>query len=713
MKDVVRTISAALAWLCLWAGLGVRAYAGEPKEDDILELVREIESVDRMVRQDALMALQRVGPAGAPAVPGLGRLLFDSPGAEPLRVELVRILESIGTPETEPLFRRALKDEDGRVVAWAALGLVRRHQVAERAVIEILVEETTWQVSVEDVLHALAGLRNATAEGLAPAVPLLRDAVRQRPMQPEGDLEADGFCAAARTLLNAGLYADEVREGLRRFLAREDAPNWESAWGDAALMLTRSDPESALPHLLRYLDTQGFTARTDNDVLERVAAMAPSFPSALEALLDMVRDEWMRQHMQVNDLVRVSKVLAGIGTADAVRVLPLALRDAPEAILPLLEALGEQARPALSSLAEVVAYMVDGEEAHWMYEKEGIVERTVALLATVGGAAAVPHLRELIQRGTLVPEARVPIVEALARIGTDAAREELLGMLEVGGVELVAPVLPSLGERARAFVPALAWVLLRGPNDVRWTEDDGVDEEGDDLAKRDWIRRARVAALRAVMALGPTAEQALPALAHVREVPGDLSRDDVVEAIRAVTSNGATRADLVDRMLGWLAAADPSLRLHSALALAWRREASERTVPILADGLAQLGNQDCTYVLQRLGHLGPAAGNAVPAILRLPSSRKDAPLGAVVDAVVGIGKGLDAVVDLLVLRLSEDADWGERLEAVVLLARLGPAAIEALPALRRLLDDADFEDLQAEAANGRPLLEDALERIVG
>jgi hypothetical protein len=107
-------------------------------------------------------------------------------------------------------------------------------------------------------------------------------------------------------------------------------------------------------------------------------------------------------------------------------------------------------------------------------------------------------------------------------------------------------------------------------------------------------------------------------------------------------------------------------------------------VPLLTTALRDGDWSVRKRAAESLGRMGPSAKAAVPALFALLSSEEDR------DAARGALREIDAVgpeaLPALIKALEVD-DGRVRYYAVFYLGKLGPAAKEALPALRRLTDD--------------------------
>jgi HEAT repeat protein len=112
---------------------------------------------------------------------------------------------------------------------------------------------------------------------------------------------------------------------------------------------------------------------------------------------------------------------------------------------------------------------------------------------------------------------------------------------------------------------------------------------------------------------------------------------------------------------------------------------SARTYSLI-DALLRPFHQERLFALKQLGTIGPAAAEAVPAIVVALKDQDRDVRGAAADALNEIGPAAAGAVSALVVAL-KDPDEGVRRYAAVAINKIGPAAAEGVSALVEALRD--------------------------
>lgn len=188
--------------------------------------------------------------------------------------------------------------------------------------------------------------------------------------------------------------------------------------------------------------------------------------------------------------------------------------------------------------------------------------------------------------------------------------------------------------------------------------------------------------------IGPAAAPLLPKLVQaLAEENWDLQWA-AADALGAVASpDPHVMATLLDAL------AHPSFIVRPAAARALARTGAP-AVPALRGLVVNRSDQRAPWAAHALGHMGPAAAEALPD-LRSGMRSRDEPLSSgCAIAVAHIGCDAEAVPYLIGVLQSGDPAAPRR-EAASALAQFGPAARGAIQSLAALLDDEDFEVQQA------------------
>jgi HEAT repeat protein len=291
--------------------------------------------------------------------------------------------------------------------------------------------------------------------------------------------------------------------------------------------------------------------------------------------------------------------------------------------------------------------------AYWMERLQQAPtdeEQKVAAHAVIAfGADAAPAVPELlVMLDDRSSEYREQIADVLCRIGpgAKAAVPELVKLLKekkARDPEHVLRILGAIGPDARDAVPTLTAAL-------------------DD-------RELRAFAVAALCKMGPAAKDALPGIRRV-----------VLEIV-ADYEAGIITIPLSFRRGALCCPVDHLRQLHNLQADA---------VPILLALLNEPGTCGRDYALSEFEKLGPDGAKGVPALKKFLKHNEPEVRYQACVALWKIEKSIDVVPVLVKLLGTERDDARHYFEptpkAAELLADIGPAARDALPALRALLE---------------------------
>lgn len=399
-----------------------------------------------------------------------------------------------------------------------------------------------------------------------------------------------------------------------------------------------------------------------------------------------------------------------------------------------------QAAEALGQLGSAAAPAVRALTAG-LYDPSPVVKIEVLVaLRHIGPAArgAVPDLVKIIQGED--SDLYIGGIEALGAIGPDAAAAapaliELLkgddeGVAVSAGLAL-SRILPDGSDGLKEAVPVLAQALRN--------EDVGI--RSDAVAALATVGKVALPALidlvaewktdgdsawhaaAALTAMGPVAEPAVPALAAALKS----NREEIViHAAGALGAIGPAAKNAVPQLQKLLASKNAVIRTHVASALGDLGPAAEGAVGDLSALLEEPNAEVRRESAEALGKIGPAAKTAVHALLgaleddagavtvhaalalsrigpeavpELIEALKDEPTRQLIVAILGdIGEPAKGAVETLTGYLADpklDPEFGR--EVLLALAKIGPEAKAAIPALIKILEDEEHP-LRAGAA---------------
>jgi HEAT repeat protein len=319
------------------------------------------------------------------------------------------------------------------------------------------------------------------------------------------------------------------------------------------------------------------------------------------------------------------------------------------AALKALEQLGPKAAPAISAL--IVAFTSEDANVRRQISvtlreiKEGVVPALIKALKDEKrnvrrGAAETMWMME-----RRAEEAVPALIEAL--------EDE-----DVNVRQAACASIAMLGPRAKAAVPVLCEKLKKG--------DAGLS----------------VYAIGAFQQMGPQAKDAVPALcAALKNRTGS-----AMDAALALGEIGPEAKEAVPALADLLHNGTRLHRLVAARSL-WRITQSKEAMAFLIQEVQDNTNPYRGHAANFLGKFGPAARDAVPALVKALAEDKSDDLFKILDALQEIGSDDKVVVPSVVMILKHQ-DSSLRAHAAHKLATIGPSA-EALPALLESLADSD------------------------
>jgi HEAT repeat protein len=503
--------------------------------------------------------------------------------------------------------------------------------------------------------------------------------------------------------------------------------------------------ESSLKEMIGALKSADESARIA--AIDRLAAQGEKAADAVKPLSALLGDKStaVRAHaaMALGQIGVPSKSAAPALVAllkdsddtvrrQAVKAL-VAIRPGPQVMLPLFVKIMENADPAvqmriLHAVSEAREAAVPGLINALKNDK--VAYWACIVLRDIGPAAkqAVPALIETLKNPR--PDVRREAVLALGAMNDAAepATAQIAEMLSDEHAQTAATfVLGQLGkipaeaekkirENAKSDDKTLAtvslWALTRVHPEDKELRREATEKIVENLKDKDPF--VRVSAARALAALPPapeitlpimekmlkdadatTAQYALDALATLgpKAVPRLIEllqhKDLRVQVVYVLGQIGPGAAPAVDALAKLVGDKDVQLSTEAVLALGKIGPDAKSAVPALMKALEQENCPNAHAIIYTLGRIGPNAASAEPLLLKAMKS-EDRSL-AVVSAwtFTKIGPHSDKpkmAVRVFVACLS-DALPETRKAAAEGLADMGPAARDAVPALRKALSD--------------------------
>ena len=539
-----------------------------------------------------------------------------------------------------------------------------------------------------------------------------------------------------------GQNAKGALDDLVKATADEDPrTRWHAA---RAIGLIGEDALSAMPTLVTLLAdtdpivvTQSAAAigliREDDGRTTMPAADAQAYANAMEALAKSTPHTDSRvRRAAVRSLRRLSPspeqlaplLSKQLADGDPSVVMPAlhTLADMDDDAVPfLLEALkqpksrywatvalteiGPEAAPALETLAQLAS---EGE-TH---------ERIQALLAlaAIGEKAgtAAPAMVKMLESDDNA--LRFPAAFALGSVraaGADAALEKAAGGDDPFLAEVASWALARIHPDDKSLVATAVKKLRTGLHSDRPNERSAAASGLSDLSEQldepvrlelatefadllsDPVPAVGMGGGAALIRLGATAVDAL----RVR-LSDPALRGRVLEILAAI---GPAAKPAIDDLIKALSDPDPVIRGDAAATLAAIGPAATAAVPNLAEMLTDDGAQAAKYpAVYALGRIGPAAKPAVKQLRELAKSPDEVLATVALWSMLKIEPEDRSLLDQAIPALRKAARADQeivRLEAVVALGDIGPAADSAIPILELVSEEDSSKPVRAAAAN--------------
>ena len=604
----------------------------------IPELVKALDDDKAFARSGAAKALGFIGPKAVEAAPRLAAKLGDSDSE--VRLQIAEALGQIG-PVAIPLIIPALSAPEtlARTAATFALGsLGPAAQDAAQPLADLYHRETDLDVRA-NVIEALIKIRYDAGK----FVPLLLCA-----------LKADSHAvrhAAANGLLLTPAPDRNVVPPLLELLERGDSFTKEQA----AYVLGRIGPaaKAAAPLLVQAIDALGEEPPVFpfSDALVQIGS--PAVPALIRAVGSRRIEKIGREHWTM-------RCLKAIGET-AVPELTKAFGDSNASIrfaaIEILKGQKSAAKAIENPLLNLARDPVPEVRASALLALSEIDIRTESYL---------PKLTEALRDESA--QVRASATLALANAGPDAkpAVEPLIQALRDADTSVrkgAIKALGAIGSGAEAAVPELATALKTGD------------------------KALRIELIHALGKIGTTAAAAVPQLI---EFVDDDSSDLRAALFAALGSIGPGAKPVVPALLKAVKDVNPETRAHAVAALAKIEADAKAVMPILDEALADQSAAVRKVAAEAAGKLGEAAQDAVPKLFALLKAEEDRAV-----ALDSLRQIKVKSTPLLVEALSIN-DPSVRLFACESLGRLGPLAKDAIPALKKALND-DYDIVRRQA----------------
>jgi len=290
--------------------------------------------------------------------------------------------------------------------------------------------------------------------------------------------------------------------------------------------------------------------------------------------------------------------------------------------------------------------------------------------------ADVPKLIKELRAGS--PPRAIPAAEQLARLGPEAkeATEALAGALGSSDVQLrvaAAKALTAIGPGAESATSALIKLLS---DRSRFLTEDDRDSQQDEYEVWQY-------AADALAAIGPSA---VKPMLEVLDPKDPVVYHAVCTALHRM---GPAAADAIPRLIELVEKNDDDV-IAPIFALQGIGPSAKAAVPALIVVLDHKNFHAQYFACRALGAIG---ADAEPAVEKLAERLKNGVTSVRRNAATALGQigtaGGDAVVPALISAL-DDPLHPVRVEAIVGLGRMGPAAAAAVPKIKQMLEDERF-----------------------
>ncbi|MSU62462.1 MAG: hypothetical protein EXS31_08705 [Pedosphaera sp.] len=687
----------ALAFVCLSFASSFAAApapgssAASKKKPTIADLARQLSDSDKVIRREAAHQLSLLGAEARAALPELIKALDDS--QQQVWLGAVVALAQIGPDAKDSIsallrgLNRTAQREGRQVWYRSSFALGRIGVAAVPALIDSL--KSSEALVRAGAAQALGWIGTDAGPALPLLAPLLNDSDEQV-RQLSGEALARIGSESVPHLL-AFLSSSESR-------LREESARSLSHFGSAAA-------EHA-PRVLAQLgaETDG-TARARQ--IECLSSFSSTEPQFVQLTIDgLIGSDDNVRHAAVNALVRFDS--ARVTVPEMKKLLASEDPTKRERAASVLERLGPKARDAMAELIQEARRSVSARSASARaLTTIGASALPPLLLAAEGESIESIGSEHWIVRALadMGPENVEELAAALARPGAAvrlAALEVLLQLGKEASAATTAVTALLKAEPPRVRARALVTLLAT-------TRQTSILLPHIQAAMRDADAGVRVAATAAVAELGSAGEPCVPFLIDALR---DFDRSVRLNGAKALGILGAKAGAAVPALSGQLSTNDPEFRTAIIETLGRIGPAAAETTPALVTTIESGPGEQRLAALRALGQFGAkavAAGNVVQTMMRDPSAETRA---AAFKTASRIAREDDSVLSMLSGGL-DDAEPVVRIAAAEALGQFGEKAREQAPKLFAMLKrsgdrPAALDSLRQIKSQSIPLFMEAL-----
>jgi HEAT repeat protein len=718
----------------------ILAESGAGAKAAVPALAKAAHDRDRQVSAQALDALANLGPDAHEAIESLIELLKDS--SEQQRYRAAYALGRIGPAAVESLKRLMAEDGDARARGGAARALGWIGPPAASSIAELvealgdedplgeLAAKALGQIgesAVGPLLVSLDGNDPGVRAGAAMALGLTGVAEPQSAQKLQRlfhDSDARVRIQAIEAFGRVTPDSSDSVLSLAQAMADTDLPVRQAS--ATALMRKPKFLHVSLPQVQELLGRDPDDVTMAGLLLGRIG---PGAIAALDQMIQAVRNDQRNRAAMASAISRFGREAIDpllrrsiSGTIDEAMTKEIFGRMGRSATTPLTDAM-EQADLSLKcAAARALGHVrpVDEESVKRLVQHLTSPQADLRLACAAGianlGTEGIGARAEL-QKLTADPDDRVraAAMMALFRIGVDPAelsdtvlaglrnesgevrRESARALarfdsLEPRHIEALEPLLSDPDKTIRASAVA-ACQRVKDPAESLVQQIAGMLDDSD--------AEVRSSALTTLASFGehsaPVVEKLNQLLASASDEPTQLAILDTLGSI------GPSAEKARDPIVSLLDSPSTSLRAKALDSLA--RISADRAA-FIEIAIGRLDDEDWSVrreAARLLGESGERAANAVPKLLERIRVRDDTEF--VRDALQAIDAAPPESVSQLIELLNDDDSRRVRRIAIYLLRKAGPEAKQAIPVLRKLLDDPRTE------RRGRRFIESAIAEL--
>ena len=493
----------------------------------------------------------------------------------------------------------------------------------------------------------------------------------------------------------------------------------------SAIVRKRKSRHATVPQLIEQLDSQQKGIATIAFLLGQIG---PPAGSATEKIIDA-----MGRDASIDEALALALGKIGPSTIEAMVTAIAKNRIEFEALRPAIQFMDDAATPKLVASLSSPDESVQAAAAKLIGVRQTASEDTVRALVSLldsdsdnvriacatglgqlGSSAIAAEAKLQAALKSENPQLQAAALDALFQIGVDPEvltehlvagirHDDLLVRLQsaktFGRIESVPPeqaeALSELLNEENSELRRMAVTALGNASDPS----DKVVASMESLLsdRNDEVRRATLAALGKLQTIS---EKGIDSLIEMMASDEVGVRNQVVETIGKI---GPAAAKANTALTELASNDDAELRSLAITSLSTTLSDQEQLVSILTDSLSDEVWSVRKQSAKLLGKMGENATSAVPALIARFENREDSDF--IREALQSINAAPPEAVPLLVDLLKRNRSRRARFYAIFLLKKVGPAAKQAIPELRRIAKDPEISD------RGRRYLNEAIDEI--